>query len=416
MPLLYLSFFVFSYYYLKSKKRSFDIACYINLIYLVCVACFSILYYFYPSSIVYKNRITFTSILSHIFLLSLFIGPFVIHSKKIDFRSFNISERGITFFSWCVIIPSILAMLVSIYDVVDILAFGNYEQARNAYVNGEIDGGYIRRYGYLGYIMSLGPQTCFVAVTLFFYFYFYKKKKTLGLFIFIASFALVIQNLAIAGREGFVRWGLYFGFNVILFKDYLSYKSNKTFWKLIIVAGIVMIVIFNAITLDRFEDIDNGPFYSIICYAGQPFYFYSYNYDAFWDKNIGGFFSIFTLIGGNEEVNSELYTDFATNTFPTFVGSFLYRVGLLRTTIFGLVWFFLLNIVFGLKRMFRFSTFITYITLCDVILIGVLYFIHYPRFTQVTMVFYIILAFILCLIFPNKRITNNEYSNTISNL
>ena len=64
-----------------------------------------------------------------------------------------------------------MAMLVSVYDVVDILAFGNYEQARNAYVNGEIDGGYIRRYGTLGYIMSLGPQTCFIAVTLFFFFY-----------------------------------------------------------------------------------------------------------------------------------------------------------------------------------------------------------------------------------------------------
>ncbi len=409
MPLLYLSFFIFLYFYLKGKRRSFDVACYINVVYLVCVICFVILYYFYPKSISHIDRISFSSVLSHLFLLSLFIGPFIIHSQKIAFSSFRISDKGLSIFSWCIIIPSILAMMVSVYDVVDIIAFGNYEQAREAYLNGEIDGGYIRRYGIIGYILSFGPQTCFVSVTMFFYFYFYKRKKKLGLLLFFASFSLVVQNLSIAGREGFVRWAFYFGFNAILFKKYLSYKSNDKFWKLFLLAGIIMIVLFSSITLDRFEESTYGPFYSIISYAGQPFYIYSYNYQAFWDKNTSGFLSILSLFGGNEDYldSQQALVDFATNTFPTFVGNFISKIGLYRTALFGLLWFVFLNIIFGLKRKFSFTMFITYITLCDVILIGVLYFIHYPRFTQISMVLYIMLAFILNLFHPYK-ISNNR--------
>lgn len=403
MPLLYLTFFILLFIYLRGKKRTFDVAYYINVVYLVCVICFVIIYYFYPKSILHIDRISFGSVLSHLFLLSLFIGPFITHSQKIVFSGFCISDKMFTIFSWCIIIPSILAMLVSVYDVVDIIAFGNYEQAREAYLNGEIDGGYIRRYGLLGYILSFGPQTCFIAVTMFFYSYFYKRRKKLGFLLFIASFALVIQNLSIAGREGFVRWMLYFGFNAILFKNYLSYSSNKAFWKLLIVSGGLMLAVFSSITLDRFEESTYGPFYSIISYAGQPFYNFSYNYHAFWDKNTSGFFSIITLIGGNEELsNAERFADFSMNTFPTFVGSFMFRIGLYRTALLGLLWFLFLNILFGRNRHFSFTVFITYITLCDVILIGVLYYIHYPRFTQITMVTYIMLAYILSTLYPKK--------------
>lgn len=408
MPFIYIFCFIFALLILMKKQRKFDIGCYLLLIYIICVTCFAVIYYFYSDIIQFPERINIESVFVHLLLLFLFLFPFVNFSKRLNFDSLPISDKGLIYFAWCLIVPSLLAIYVSAFDVVNIIAFGNYDLARTAYLTGDIDGGYITRFGFVGYFFSFGPQTCFLSVTMFFYFYFYKGYSKLGMLLFISSLALVVQNLSIAGREGFVRWMLYFGFNFILFRNYVSYKEHKVFWKIILVGIIVMFVVFRAISIDRFQDSSYGPLFSFLNYAGQPFYHFSYVYEAFGEKNTSGLLSIFSLIVGNETTSgiSEVSTDFALNTFSTFVGGFIKRAGFSQTLIFGVFWFLFLSIVFNKKKKNSFTLTIAYITLYDVLLIGVLYFIHYPRFTQITMLFYIFVAYILTKFFPKKIINS----------
>lgn len=410
MPLIYIVFFLFCLLFVKSKRRKFDVSCYIYMIYLVCAICFGIVYYGYPKSIQFPERITLTSVSAHLLLLSIFFFPFVHYSSKLDFTRFQISDKGLKIFEWCLIVPSIAAIFVSSADVIRIVAFGDYSVARTAYLEGDIDAGYISRYGLLGYIMSFGPQTCFLSVTMFFYSFFYKGDKKMGLLMFIASFALVIQNLSIAGREGFIRWMLYFGFNFVLFRDHVSYKGHRSFWILIALGVSIMLFFFRAISIDRFEDSTYGTLYSLFSYAGQPFYYFSYAFNEFATKNISGFGSIFTIVTGNEVKRAvdNLSLDFALNTFPTFVGSFIAKVGFWRTLLLGSVWCIVLSYIFSRKRSMSFSSAVTYIIFYDVILFGVLYFIHYPRFTQITMVVYIIVAWVISTLYSKKFIKNSK--------
>ena len=396
MLFIYNIFFLVVLWALYQSRKRFDISCYLVAIYLVSSLSCTLLSWTSPDLIKFPDRITFESVIVHIFLLSFFSWPFIAKANKIKPNNLDISKTGVKIFALSLIIPSYLAIIASVYGVVDIIAIGNFNEARTAYLLGDVSGGYIEKYGVLGYIMSLGPQTCFIAVTLFFYCFFYKGYKKLGYSLLIASLALVIQNLSIAGREGIIRWLMYFGFNIILFRDYISYSKCKQFWNLLIVCILFMFVFFAAISNDRFESSEGGVGISLLSYMGQPFYNFSYMYDAFANQSNQSLIEILSILGDSHKELEQKDVDFATNVFPTFVGSFIRSVGLLKTLLLGVIMFVICKITFYGKMKLSFYNTIAYIVLFDVILFGVLYFIHYIRFTQITMVVYIILASIIC--------------------
>ena len=396
MLFIYNIFFLVVLCVLYRSRKKFDISCYLVAIYLVSSLSCTLLSLTSPNLIQYPDRITFESVIVHIFLLSFFSCPFIAKANKIRPNNLDISKTGVKIFALSLIIPSYLAIIASVYGVVDILAFGNFNEARTAYLLGDVSGGYIEKYGVLGYIMSLGPQTCFISVTIFFYCFFYKGYKKLGYSVLIASFALVIQNLSIAGREGIIRWLMYFGFNLILFREYISYSKYKHFWNLFIVCILFMFGVFATISNDRFESSDGGVGLNLLNYLGQPFYNFSYMYNAFANQSNQSLTEILSILGDSHKELEQNMVDFATNVFSTFAGSFIKNVGLLKTLLLGLIWLVICKFTFYGKKTLSFYNTIAYIVLFDVILFGVLYFIHYVRFTQITMVVYIMLASFIC--------------------
>lgn len=388
--------FFFLYNILRKKRPGNDVAKFLVLIYLICSLCGAIVYFGYSGAVQYPDRITIESISVHIMLLALFIWPFIKYSKNIDITYFKYNAHYMKVFSMLIAFPAIASLLLSIADVISLFAFGNFDVARTAFAQGELDTGYVSRFGPLGYILALGPETCLLAVIMTFFWIFVIPNKKMATIMFVSSLSLVVHNLSIAGREGIIRWGLYFLLNIVLYKKFISYEGHKLFWKLMCIGGGTLLFVFFLISNDRFGYRDNGTLYTLFNYPGQPFYYFSYSYNRFADDSIYGLEYYFPMFFNVKfitmEMNSVINADYHLNTFPTFVGSFLTKTGLINTLIYGIFWNALCLFLFGKKGRLTFYSTIAYFALFDVVLIGVLYYIHYTRFVHFAIFLYILIA------------------------
>lgn len=403
MPIcLYLIFFG-SWILINYRKNGFNISALILLLYFFGASCCLSIFLFYSDEIKYPERISIISVISHITLLWLFLYPLVKNGNYFSPEKLKIGKRQLSIFSWCIIVPSLSAMSVSILDIVKIFAFGNLLEARMAFVNGDLSTEYVSRFGAIGYILSLGPVISFLGLFFFFYDKFYcKEKGVTAWLLFLSSFCIVAYNLAIAGREGFVRWFFYCIFCVVFFRKYINYQQNRILFNLIGCFGGILLVIFSMITADRFEDSSNGPFYSMISYCGQQFYYYSYAYERFFEDGYGSLGELFPIISNTRadamDINSFVNADYYLNTFSTFVGSFLKEAGFMNTFLLSLFTFIFSSLFFWRRKKYAnysLLRLVAYLFYYEVMLLGFFYFIHYLKFTQITIVFFIMLSFIV---------------------
>lgn len=395
-------------------KNGFNISVLILLLYFLGTLCCLSIFLFYPNEIKYPERISVISVMSHIILLWLFLYPLVKYGNYFLPERLNIGKSRLSIFLWCIIVPSLSAMIISIFDIVRIFSYGNLLEARMAFVNGDLSTEYVSRFGVVGYMMSFGPVISFLALFFFFYRKFYCKEKGVMVWLlFLSSFCIVAYNLAIAGREGFVRWFFYCIFCVCFFRKYISYKQNKTLFNIIGIFGGMLLIIFSMITADRFEDSNNGPFYSLISYCGQQFYYYSYAYDRFFNDGYGSLGELFPIVSNTRadamNLNSFVNADYYLNTFSTFVGSFLKEAGFMNTLLLALFAFLFSYFAFWRKQRYAnysLTRIVAYLFYYEVVLLGFFYFIHYLKFTQITIVFFIVLSFMICGIHPKKYLNH----------
>ena len=384
------------------KKSGVSVALLLILIYFFSSVCCVWIISAYPDE-VETDRITFASVAFHIVVLFLFLQPITRFGKKFNVNFLRIKECKTTrIFFYALCVPGILAVLFSFYDVLHVFSMGNMLDARNDFLSGELGSFYVSRYGILGYIPSLGLTLSFVNLFFFFYRYFLQNKKDiLSLLLFAASFAIVFNNLAIAGREGLLRWCFYFVFCLVAFKTYLSWKRYKSFWITIIAFVVCVLAIFYIISADRFGDRDHGTLYAILNYYGQPFYYFSYHFQRFAAGDGGGFgmsslFPFFTFSDNAQiyDLDDIIYADYRLNTFSTFAGTFLFRTGALTTFSMALVFFIAANLILRIKRngVIYVSMFLLFIFLYEVVMLGVFYFLYSAVFTQFTMVLYYFIA------------------------
>lgn len=386
------------------KQFGFNLSVFIIGLYLLGSINGFFIYLFYPLEIKYPERITLLSVSSHILLLWLFMYPLVRFGNRLHISNLIVKQDKLLKYIWFIILPSLLCIIASSRDIFRVFAYGDLSAAREAYVSGDISSQYVKNFGIIGYIMCLGPTISFLALFFFCYFKFVLKKKGLVTnLLFISSFGIVINNLAIAGREGFIRWLFYSIACYIFFKDYISVKQYK---KLFVCVGLfigAILIIFASITIARFEDSTNGPLYSIISYSGQQFYYYSYGFDRFANQGYGSIGNLFPIITNQRadafNINEFVNADFYLNTFSTFVGSFVKEGGYEDTLMLAIGSFVFLVLSFWIKKdnfKFHLSILISYLFYYEIIMIGFFYFIHYLRFTQITIIFYIVLAFFIC--------------------
>lgn len=383
---------------------------YLLSIYLFSSLCGCILFLFFFQSIDYPHRITIESVSFHLATLFFMLFPVINFSKDFSVDKIKISEKTTTIFSWAIIIPSIISDLLSAIDVTKIFVYHDFLTARRAFLSGELSNLYTDNYGVFGYLPSFGPQISFLALFFFFYRYFcIKKKDYISALLFISSFAIVLNNLAIVGREGFVRWFLYLGFCWCLFRKYIPFRRYKRIYLLSLSTLFIIGTFFMAITSDRFEDTDDeGTVHSLVLYAGEPTIYFSYKYDSFYERSNPNIGYLFPLVSGVERENyntgDRVYSDFRLNTFSTITGSFLGITGGFVCLIITMVWCIILLIILkNPKNGTSLTTLIMYLFAYEIVMLGVLYYLHGNRFTQLSIVAYIFLAYYLCNSEKNKN-------------
>lgn len=400
--LLYVLFFciwILSIY----RRYGFNISCFLISIYLIGSINCCLISYFYPDYIKFPERITLTSVSAHISLLWLFMYPLIKYANGIRIYNLRVSERALKIFALAIIIPSLTAILISFVDLSQIFLYGDLKKARTATLEGDISQSYVVNYGVIGYIPAFGTSTAFLALILFFYLKFYLKKfNRLANWLLICSFAMPLNNFTSVGRDGFVRWLLFFIACIILFKQHIDFKKNR---KVFFIIGTLLLstaVLFSMITVDRFKDSDNGVFFSLIRYGGEQFYLFSYGFHRFFDQGMTDFSHLFPIITQESfdmmNMNQRFRADYFLNTFPTFVGTFVLYLGYYKALILCICAFFFFSIAFWKTKKFPTITLtmmVGFIFYYEVVTNGFFYLMHGGRFVQGTIVIYISLAYLI---------------------
>lgn len=403
MVIIYILFF-FIWFLAVYRKHGVSMQSYILALYCVGVLACSILMTFYSNTIIHKERITFSSVTFHCFCMFLLLFPVVYNGSNIRIGRLKIDKSLLKLYYWLIIIPSVLSIILSSFDVVKIFAFNNLLDARNAFLSGDVSNLYVERYGLIGYVASLGQQLSFLSMFFLFYQYFVKKERSMiTLLLFISSFSMVVNNLAIAGRDGIVRWFIFLGICLVLFKKYYSYKEYKKLFLILTVAGTVLIIPFFLITTDRYGESDEGALYSVFRYLGEPYYLFSYDYNRFYEKGFSEVGILFPIITQKTyemyNLNSVVLADYHLNSFSTMAGSFVKRAGVMNCLAVCICWFVISFLILykpnATRRRLSLGYLVTYLFLVEIVVLGMFYYMHGARFTQLTILLYILIA--ICL-------------------
>lgn len=385
------------------RKYGVNVSLYILAIYLFSGICCIGLFVFYPDSIRYPGRVTAWPIILLIGMLWLCLYPLVRFGNSFSIEALTVNQRQLDRFSWCIVVPALASMAVSASMLSVVFAYGDFLKARTAFEDGAFNNLIIEKFGVIGYLVALGPALSIIATILAFYYFFYLKRKgLLTWLLFLASLCIVVNNLAIAGREGMVRWFMFVVLAGVIFRKYLSFRDNKKFWLIVGCAAVVVFGIFMKITIDRFtqKSTDRGAVYSLLYYIGEQPYYFAYNYERFAEDGMtGSLGTLFPSVSGEKfgiyQLNERYYADYFLNIFPYIVGDFVSRAGLVNAIFLCLLIFFGCYFVFWKLRPdqpMSLAKLVGFLFYYEIMLLGVFYFLHSARFTQYTIAFYILLA------------------------
>lgn len=387
MLFLYFVFFLF-WFLLNYRKHGFNPSSFLIGVYTFCSAiALFLLYYF---QLFQEERINTIAILYHIICLYLFLSPIIyfgnISIENIPFPPF----RLLRYLIWLIITLSFISIIISLGKLKTVFAYQELREARvlhNAGMLHEKDSNIFSYFGALGHHLSI--------FALFFFFYIFTnfpKKKYLQILLFLSSFAIVISNFAIAGRDGVIRWLFFFLFFFSFFRMKISRKRKKKIITLAMLGGIPIIAVFFAISESRWNGRADNLLTPIAAYTGQSFLYFSYNFPAFIDGSTGGRSSFPILFPNHEKatmnnLNDYIYADYNLNTFTTFVGSFYLDMGLLTTLLIALIFYLTANFYFRFyKPKVSFVKLIVFIIFYQVMLLGVFYFMFYSETVVKTLI------------------------------
>ncbi len=314
-------------------------------------------------------------------LVLLFILPFSIFDESRIHKIILPSKNFLNIVSTVLIILSFYAILFHISTARDVLSSGDIRAIRIMISSGE---GYSEG-GILNTIASVSSSLYVFAIAFFFIYLILEGFNKRTILLFISSFSESIHVLTFAGRDGIVFWLFSFIFLWALFNKYLPHYLEKRLKKMLLYAGIVMVIPFLMITVSRFGEgsEEDGTVYSIISYMGQgfvngPLYFGLDNPPV----SHSGFTLINEILHQSPTGQGSLleYGDWKSWTFGTLVVSLYIILGGIGMLCFGLGALFLFLIVLGKKKYsVRINHIIIYILYFQVVSQGVFYFCQQTR-------------------------------------
>ena len=396
--IIYILFFGF--YFLKNyKKYGLNGSSFLLLIYLASAVTACILLFNYK---VYDiNQMTYEAAIFHCTCLFLFVSPIVTFFNLGSMKMKLPSERGLKIFSYIILVFCFMSIIYSISKLEVAFSVSDLREARKLHNNRELfeEGG---NSGIFSYLASFGHHFSFFAVFLFFlHVTYFPHRKKIIIFLLLASLAIVLNNLSIMGRDGIVRWILFFGFWFFFFKKELSKRLIKRIFTGAFIILIPLLAVFLAITISRFSGRSHDILFYLLDYLGEPVIMFSYNFQQFFDGAFDGRLNFPILFDSSERVpitnlNDTIYSRHNLNTFPTFVGSFYLDFGFLGTFLLALSFKSFSWIYTNLpSRNLTFSRIILFSVFVQIVLLGIFYYMYSSPTTVKAMIFVFLVSVII---------------------
>ncbi len=401
MIVIYFIFFLILFF-LNFKRNEFNSSSFLIFIYLLSSFFAIILLKCYNT---YDEKyIKLSSIIYHIIVLSLFLIPIVkIGNSGITKFSF-LEHSKMKFLAYFIITFSFISIITSINDIIEVIKIGDFGMARMLHNSGDLEQENSSFFVFLG---RIGCRMSLFAIFLFFYFYTYdKKSKVLNVLLFISTFSFIFQNLAVAGRDAIVRWFLEVIFVYLFFSNSIEDFKKKKIKKFLWIASIPSLFLFYLISVGRFLGRDYSVLYYIIDYLGQPFIYFSYGFDRFFDPTFYGKLVFPYLFPASQKIaetnlNDVVSADYYLNTFPTFVGSLYLDLGFYLTLGIAMLFCAVLFFTFK-KKKFSFLNLLFFLFFYEIAILGVFYYMHASSTAVKSFILICFLSIILKLI-TNKR-------------
>lgn len=337
--MLYLPFifFLLLFIYFYSIK-GMNGGVYILLVYTIS-SLFSILLYNSESfhsdiSNRHKLNITFSAVFTYCFYITFLIIPIINFGDEKIRSLIEFNVKKLSWFTNGFIFCFILALYFSINDLQMInledlsstrsIVYGE-EQTSNTYT-----GIFYYLKIFVNYFSALWP----IAIVLFFYkVCFVKGEMFYKILLIVASLSSVLMNIVIAGRTQIVYWILTFILVYFIFKNLIP-RSEKMWIRIVfIISGCFITFYISLVTFSRWGE--DGAFYSLLEYLGQPFVNYNDFFNNYTNNQLefGRIFPLSNMLAGNsfslENYRSDIWVKngFNIGIFYTFLGDILVDIG-----------------------------------------------------------------------------------------
>ena len=286
---------------------------------------------------------TILSVVFHLLILYLCISPIIKFAKYQARRSFRLlDDNRFKILAYSLILLQLFSITYFAQEDVAMLLRGDFSQIRSEILASERGTGSIFRT-----IAGVGSYYyCYNMILFFYSLAFRKDRKIFLILLMVSSVSRVFHSLTYMGRDGILFWLLSFVVSYFIFKPYIKNEASVFLRKIFISIGGLSIFLFLAISVSRFGDSDNGVFYSLIDYFGQPINNFGVMFHQFHDYS--GTKTVLPLLYGEKGISGgDVLADtdyfmskygFANNSFKTFVGSFYMAWGPVFTTIMALIY------------------------------------------------------------------------------
>lgn len=333
----YLIFFVILYG--KCKMRFNSPVLNFVLLFYVAAACCGVMMHFYGTN----TPCTLFSFLYQTLIFFFFLKPIITYGKHEYHRKFIlISDSCFYKISYILIGLQVFSIVFyASYDV-SLLMRGDFMQIRSEMLTSGEDalGASLSR----TIACSSSYFYCYNILLFFYSLAFRQDKKCLLILLVISSTSRIFHAFSYMGRDGLLFWILSFLFSFFVFKPYLNKKAKRLIRKVFYIFGTFAIALIGAISFSRFGESDEGLFWSLVSYLGQPidnFASMFHSKYAEW-KGLG---ALFPLLFGVETTSAsdllksvdsfEAKYGFKNNVFFSFVGNMYMAIGPFFSVIFS---------------------------------------------------------------------------------
>lgn len=351
-----------------------------------------------------EDRLSLKAIIYHIICIYIFVFPIIAFERKANINFEEINKKALKYISLFLIISSFLSIVRSLYIIKDfeIYDITSFTEIRRDIVT---EGNRIYLdWGLLDYI-SIGRYLSVFSIFCAFYYLLILDNKKMFYYLIFSSTSIIFANLTSMGRDGIIRWILYFVLNLIVFKKYKLINGYRLLYKLLFLFGVFGVFSFLIISFSRFSE-RGSVFDSLLYYFGQSFIYFSYIYERFIDGTYFGELTFPYLFPQDNYLRSLLSADFNLNTFSTFVGSFFMDFGIIYTFLlicFSSVLFYIIiiprkNNKISLNKLF------VYLFLCQFLLDGLFYYFYTSRTAVLAIIFFMIYSYFISYLYPSRKI------------